>query len=153
MEDKNFTNEFTMSQMNIQEEDVRYYIDQLESNERFAMICSASIWVFISSLKWNVALNVVIWIPAIIVFYLAIKRLMITKTIHAKTEYLKEVEKELNIDEQIGWNTFWAKHKYGKWKGNKSYLKWWGRLFWSSLFIVNILIAYFVPFENILKVS
>lgn len=149
--DTNFTNQFIMSQMTTIEEDVRYYIDQLESNERFAIISSASIWAFIASLKWNVALSIVIWIPAIIVFYLAIKRIMLTKTIHAKTEYLKDVEKKLNLDAGMGWNTFWAKHKYGKWKGNKSYLKWWGRFFWTSLLISNILIAYLVPFQNILK--
>ena len=149
--DTNFTNQFIMSQMTTIEEDVRYYIDQLESNERFAIISSASIWAFIASLTWNVALSIVVWIPAIIVFYLAIKRIMLTKTIHAKTEYLKDVEKKLNLDSGMGWNTFWAKHKYGKWKGNKSYLKWWGRFFWTSLLISNILIAYLVPFQNILK--
>jgi hypothetical protein len=150
VEDKNFEKDFIVSQMTVVEEDVRYYIDQLESNERFAIISSASIWAFIASLKWNIVLSVVIWIPTVIVFYLAIKRIMLTKTIHAKTEYLKDIEKKLNLEDGMGWNTFWDNHKYGKWKGNKSYLKWWGRFFWISLFIVNILIAYFVPFKMIL---
>jgi len=86
MEDKKFEKDFIINQMTLVEEDVRYYIDQLESNERFAIISSASIWAFIASLKWSVILNVVIWIPTVIVFYLAIKRIMLTKTIHVKTE-------------------------------------------------------------------
>ena len=83
--------------------------------------------------------------------FLSIKRILLAKTIHAKTEYLKDVEKKLELEAGLGWNTFWSKHKYGKWKGNKSYLKWWGRLFWSLLLIANTLIAYFVPFESFLK--
>lgn len=142
--------DFIVSQMSVLEEDIRFYIEQLESNERFAIISSASIWAFLATIKWNIVVNVIIWIPTIIVFYLAIKRIMLAKTIHAKTEYLKDLEKKLGLEEGIGWNTFWANHKYGKWKGNKSYLKWWGRIFWISLFIVNVSIACFVPFKTIL---
>jgi hypothetical protein len=151
MFDKKVSNDFILNQMTIIEEDVRYYIEQIESNERFALISTASIWVFVASQHWNNALSIVIWIPTIIVLSLAIKRILLAKTIHAKTEYLKDVESKLELDEGLGWNTFWSKHKYGKWAGNKSYLKWWGRFFWSSLFIGNFLIACFVPFQDILK--
>lgn len=153
MEDKSISNEFTINQMLVVEEDVRFYIQQIESNERLALISSASIWAFVASLQWNNALSIVIWLPTVIVFILSIKRLMLAKTIHAKTEYLKDVEQKLNLQDGVGWNTFWAKHKYGKWKHNKSYLKWWGRIFWIILLLTNIAIAYFFPFQSILKVS
>lgn len=152
MVDKKLSDKFILSQMSVLEEDVRYYIDQIESNERFALISTASIWAFVASQDWNNALSIVIWIPVIMVAFLSIKRILLAKTIHAKTEYLRDVEKKLELDEGLGWNTFWSKHKYGKWKGHKSYLKWWGRFFWSLLLIGNALIAYFIPFESILKV-
>jgi len=151
MEDKSIINEFIIEQMMVVEGDVRFYIQQIESNERLALIASASIWSFVATQHWNNVLSIIIWIPTIIVLILSIKRIMLAKTIHAKTEYLKDVEQKMNLQNGIGWNTYWAKHKYGKWKNNKSYLKWWGRIFWITLLLANFAIACLFPFQSILK--
>ena len=112
MDNKSIFNECTIYQMIVVEEDVRFYIQQIESNKRLTLISSASIWAFVASQRWNDVFSIVIWLPAVIVLILSIKRIMLAKIIHAKTEYLKDVEEKLNLNEGIGWNTFWAKHKY-----------------------------------------
>jgi hypothetical protein len=86
MDNKSILNEFTINQMMVVEEDVRFYIQQIESNERLALISSASIWAFVASQQWNSVLSIIIWLPAVIVLVLSIKRIMLAKTIHAKTE-------------------------------------------------------------------
>ena len=108
MANKKVSDEFILSQMTVVEDDIRYYIDQIESNERFALISTASIWVFVASQQWNNVLSIIIWIATIIVLILSIKRILLAKTIHAKTEYLKDVEKNLELEEGLGWNTFWS---------------------------------------------
>ena len=70
MVDKKVSDEFILSQMTVIENDIRYYIDQIELNERFALISTASIWVFVASQQWNNILSIVIWIPTIIVFFI-----------------------------------------------------------------------------------
>jgi len=73
MVDKKVSDEFILSQMTVIENDIRYYIDQIELNERFALISTASIWVFVASQQWNNILSIVIWIPTIIVFFYLLK--------------------------------------------------------------------------------
>ena len=133
-------------------EEVIFFLKQIEANERFALFSSGAVWALVASMKWNDAMNIIIWMPSIITIVFFIKRKMLTKTLGNIGEYIKNTEKIISEKSSIelGWETYWAKHKEDNLKFNSSYMKWWGNIFWVFVLVTNISLAIFFPFNEFL---
>ena len=130
-----------------------FFLNQIELNESLTLFSSGVIWAFIATTKWNNVLNIIIWLPSLITVAFFLKRIMLSKTISALGDYFRRSEQKISelTGVEAGWESYWKIHKYEKSAMKRSYMVWWGRLFWLILFIGNTALALFFPFQEILS--
>ncbi len=126
-----------------------HHLSNIELLEKNALLISGAIWVLIASITWVESLKIIIWFPSILTAIFYIKLKMLTLTIHLIGEYLIKLENQLSLPNDLGWQNYWNIHKYKHSRFKKSYLKFWGGIYWMSLFMGNTLVALYFPFQTI----
>lgn len=133
-------------------DEIVFLLGQIEANEKLTLFSSGAIWTIIATMNWNDALAIVVWLPAVITGFMFVKRIMISKTIKILASYIKDIEQKLSHEsrQRIGWESYYQDYKKQNYIYGKSYMSWWGHVFWGSLFTINTLIAILFPFQAVL---
>lgn len=128
------TKDFLLAEYSHLRSEIQDAVQQVPANEKWALTISGVFWAWLGSdLSRAEHLQIVVWIPAVIVFLLFLRWRAIEHKFTAYNTYLKKVEERFEVD-GLGWE-----HHIDD--AGRHWFRHYGRITWAALFFINIALA------------
>jgi hypothetical protein len=112
-------------------------INQTRTLERYSLLATGAIWSWCATNLDSPAVQILIWLPAVITFLFGVRAWGNAKAIYMTRDYLIKIENRISLPENIGW----GKHLRDN---DEPRLALTAYLFWGILQIITILIPLFI---------
>jgi len=111
-------------------------INQTRTLERYSLLATGAIWSWCATNLDSPAVQILIWLPAVITFLFGVRAWGNAKAIYMTREYLAKIENSISLPENIGW----GRHLRDN---DEPRLALTAYLFWCILQLLTILIPLF----------